>query len=431
MRLLTKISFMLLMLILVSPMIQQSSDIVMINKLKGAIKEVKFPKLNSENWFSEKFQNQTEKYLARNFGFVNWFIQLENQIQFTFYNKAKANGVIIGKENYLYEKSYIDAYYGNDFLGDSTIKLLYSKLKKVSDTLEKLNTKILIVFAPGKGSFYPEYIPNDLKVVNKTTNLECCVKTVDSLGLNYINMSSWFIKMKDTTTYPLYPKTGIHWSSYGVSLAADSILFYCKNKLELTLPDVNWTPIEIKKQLQSPDNDIEKGMNLIFDLPNHPMPYLKIKPEKQSDFTSKSVVIADSYYWQLFNMGFSTKVFKEGQFWFYSKQVFPKRNNKETRVKDLNLKEELLEQDIIILLTTEPVLKRQYWGFVDQAYDVFFNPNLNDLQSEIKEQAEKIKKNKTLMKNIEEKAKKRNIPIDSMLMMDAEYILKVKNKRVD
>jgi hypothetical protein len=34
-----------------------------------------------------------------------------NQFAFHLFNKAKANGVIIGKENYLYEEKYINFYY--------------------------------------------------------------------------------------------------------------------------------------------------------------------------------------------------------------------------------------------------------------------------------------------------------------------------------
>ena len=429
MKKLSKILFFLLMALLVAPMLQQSLEIVKTGELHGSAKKVNMPALNVDNWFSEKFQSGAEKYLARNFGFFSWFIRVENQIQYSFFDKAKANGVIIGKEKYLYEKSYIDAYYGDDYLGDSTINSLYSKLKKLSDTLEKHNTKILVVFAPGKGSFFPQYIPEKLISTKGQTNLEVCVKIADSLKLNYIDMSSWFIEMKDTATYPLYPKTGIHWSYYGVSLAADSIVSYCKNRLGLTLSDINWSAIEMNRNLKGPDNDIEKGMNLIFDLPNHEMPYLKIESEKQANDVAQSIVIADSYYWQLFNLGFSTRVFREGQFWFYSRQVFPKINNQETWVKDLNFKQELINQDIIILLTTEPVLKREYWGFVDKAFNAFYNPENKDLRLDIENQAEKIRKNKTLMKMIKEKAEKRNISIDSMIMLDAEYIIKSRRRQ--
>lgn len=417
------------MVILFAGMIQQSIHLVKTSKLHGAIKKVSMPELRINNWFSEEFQSGTEKYLARNFGFVNWVIKIENQIQFTFYHKAKANGVIIGKENYLYEKSYIDAYYGNDFLGKQKIDEQFEKLIRLRDTLDHYGVKILIVYAPGKASFYPEFIPDNLREIKKQTNLEYNLKLADSLNIDYIDMSNWFISMKDTSRYSLYPKTGIHYSFYGARLVIDTILSYCTKKYGFNLPEISWSEVRLTDKLHNTDRDIERGMNLIFNLDNFKMPYQDIKIGKQSDSTAKMIVVADSYYWQLQGMGITDKVFRDGQFWFYNNQIFPKRKDNKKWVKDINLKDEILDQNLILLLCTEPVLKRQYWDFINKAYDAFFNPKKDTYKEKIKEQANKIRKNKKLMKSIEEKAVIRNISNDSMLMLDAEYIIKLNAKK--
>ena len=425
----SKILFYLLMVILFLPMAQQEFDLVKIGGLHGAIKERKQPTLNLGNWFSEKYQKGTEKYVSQKFGFANWFIRVENQIQYTFYNKAKANGVIIGKEKYLYEKSYIDAYYGNDFLGEKTIRNLYAKLKLLNDTLETLNTQLLIVFAPGKGRFFPEYIPDNLIDQKKMTNLEYCVKTVDSLGLNYIDMSTWFVQMKDTASYPLYSKTGIHWSIYGVKVAVDSIATYCKNRLGLALNDYTWKPIVLSTDLTKSDMDIEKGMNLIFKIPNYSMPYTKMKFAKNNPNTARTIVIADSFFWQMFNLRFATKLFNKGQFWFYNNKIYPKRNGG-AKVEDLNLAKEVINQDLIILMTTEPVLKRKYWNFIDMAYEAIFNPNAQEeYNKEVSLLTKRIKSDPKWMKSIKKNALARDISIDSMIVVAAEYTYKQKLKK--
>lgn len=429
MKRLSKILFFVLMGILFIPMIQQFTGFYYVKKLNGSIKKIELPTLNSDTWFSESFQVQFEKHIAQSFGFANSFIRLENQIQFSLFKVARANGVVVGKENYLYETSYIDAYYGNDFLGKEVIEEQFAKLKKLQDTLLTNNVKLLVVYAPGKASFYPEFIPDNLQGEGEITNLEYSLKLADSLSIDHINMSSWFIKMKDTSSYCLYPKTGIHYSFYGARLVIDTIVNYCRSKYNFTLPEISWSEVKLNENLKNTDKDIERGMNIIFDLDNFEMPYQNIKIGRQYDHPPKMIVIADSYYWQLHNMSMTTNIFSDGQFWFYNKQVYPKRNNKDTWVKDLNLKKEILDQDLIMLLTTEPVLKRQYWSFIDNAYNAFFNPSQGISKKEIKEQANKLKRNKKLLKSIEEKASKRNISIDSMLMLDAEYILKLKAKK--
>jgi len=425
-----KILFYLLMVTLLLPMAQQEFDLVEIKPLHGAIKERKKPSLNLDNWFSEKYQKRIEKYAAQKFGFANWFVRVENQIQFTFYNKAKARDAIVGKEKYLYEKSYIDAYYGNDFMGKKPIQELYTKLKLLSDTLETLNKKILIVFAPGKGRFFSEYIPDDLKAEKKLTNLKYCVETVDSLGLDYIDMSTWFINMKDTASFPLYAKTGIHWSTYGVKLAIDSIATYCQNNLGLTLNNYTWKPIDMSLDLTTTDMDIEKGMNMIFKIPNYPMPYTKMKFTERKPNTARTIIIADSFFWQMFNLEFTTKLFQKGQFWFYNKKVFSKNIKGKITVEDLDLNQEILNQDIIILLTTEPILKRKYWGFVDMAYEAIFNPKPFDYHDkQIELITNKIKSSPKWMVSIKKKALAKDISIDSMIILDAEYVYKQKLKK--
>ena len=406
MKVLSKILFFTLMEMLFIPMAQQITHFFDVSKLNGSIKKTEFPSFNQESWFSESFQSQFEKYFSQNFGFANSFIRFENQLQFSLFNIAKANGVIIGKNNYLYEKSYIDAYYGDDFLGKEVIKEQFYKLKKLQDTLASFDIKLLVIYAPGKGSFYPEFIPDYLKSERKITNLEYSLIMADSLKIDHIDLSTWFIKMKDTSRYCLYPKTGIHYSFYGARLAVDTIVSYCKLKYGFNLPEISWSEIKLNKNLKNTDKDIERGMNILFDIDNIEMPYQDIKIGAQDSTTPKVIVVADSYYWQLHNMGMSTRIFSKGEFWFYSKQVYPKRNNKDTWVNDFNLKKEILSKDLIMLLTTEPVLKRKYWSFIDKAYDAFFNLSGDTFKKEVEKQAEKIRNNKSLMKSIEEKATK-------------------------
>ena len=81
------------------------------------MKKLKAPVFTKENWFNGKYQDTSSKYINDNFGFRNDFIRINNQRVFMLYNEARANGVIIGKDNYLYEYGYIVAALGNDYVG--------------------------------------------------------------------------------------------------------------------------------------------------------------------------------------------------------------------------------------------------------------------------------------------------------------------------
>ncbi len=429
--------FIILMIILFVPIAQQETGIVYEIPLHGAIKKVYAPVFTWNNWLSGKYQDKAEKYLNTHFGFRNAMVRLNNQIFYTFFRKAKANGVIIGKKGYLFEYSYFDAYYGTDFLGKDTLTKELTKLKAIQDTMKAQGKTLLLVLAPGKATFFPEYIPNRYKRKKSITNLEYYSKLSKKLGINYLNFSSWFVKMKDTARYPLYPKTGIHWSYYGMALAADSMFHELEYLRHIDLPDIVWKGIKMSKKLRNTDRDIELGMNLIFKLPNHPMPYPQLEVDTLGKTRPRALVIADSYYWQIYSAHIPQQVFREQEFWFYNKQINPKRKDGVAWTNEVNLSDELQKKDIVILLCTEPVLKRLFWGFIDDAYDVYYKPEIyNKLHSKIKLDQTKIKRiikgiinNKQWFSLEKEKAKRRNISVDSMIKLDAVYVLKQKEKK--
>src|SRR4030042_2318806 len=117
--------------ILVFPGIQKHTGIVHEIGLKGAIVPVAKPDFTMRGWFDASCQEKMETYLNESFGLRNYFVRINNQIAFTFFRKAKASGVIIGKEKYLYEENYIRAYYGLDFIGEDSILHRMQKLKYV------------------------------------------------------------------------------------------------------------------------------------------------------------------------------------------------------------------------------------------------------------------------------------------------------------
>jgi hypothetical protein len=77
----------------------------------------------------------------------------------------------------------------------------------------------------------------------------------------------------------------------------------------------------------------------------------------------KTTVIADSYYWGMFNSGFSSTVFNNGKFWFYNQEVYPDHYEKPTMVPNIDFKKEISENEVIILLSTDANLYRFPFGF--------------------------------------------------------------------
>ncbi len=358
------------------PMIQQKYRLIEVKSLGGAYTTFEKPKLNSKDWFEGKYQADIQFLLDQEVGFRNLLVRTYNQIYYSFFNQARANSVIVGKEDYLYDGSYINAYLGRDFVGERAVLDKVSKLQKISDTLRSLNIDLMVVFAPGKGSYYPEFIPDKFNPNRRTTtNHQAYTKAFSGSDIHFLDMNNWFVTQKARSKYPLFPKTGIHWSLYGEILAFDSIVKYVEAIRGVQLPKMKIGPVETPDTVRGTDDDVERGMNLLFDIPDLKMGYPALAfEEHETDIKLKVITVADSYYWGVFGQGISGRIFKDEQFWYYNKEIHSSSLPKSMLVEDINIRQEVEKRDLIVLLFTDSNLPSFAYGFIDQLYDLYFKP---------------------------------------------------------
>jgi len=348
-------------------------------------------------------------------------------LAFNLFRKTKAKDVIVGKNNYLYEKNYIKAYNGSDFIGSDSILDRMQKLGFIQDTLSKLGTDIILVFAPGKGSYYPEFIPDRFLKSTGPTNLESHLKYAKELGLNFIDFNSYFRSNKNTSAYPLYPKYGIHWSFYGACLVTDSIIKYIEANRNINMPDIMWDQIEIDTA-KNGDNDIAEGMNLLFEFEPEMLAYPSVHFDPGEGKVKPSVlVISDSFFWIIYNTDVK-KVFSSLHFWFYNREIYPDHFISPKFTSDVNVVYEIINHDVIIIMAGDATLTDLGWGFIKTAYDLLKGNLINnrftdEFLQKISAMREGIKNDSAWLKAIEVKALERNIPLDSMLTLDAIWIL--------
>lgn len=351
------------------PMIQHKFRFFEETPLKGSYELSTKLKLNQTNWFSGKYQERQDLYITEHTGFRPGWVRFYNQWNYSLFAKSYANGVVIGKDDFLYEENYIRTYYGMDFIGKSKINTLTKQWKSVQDTLKRKGIDLVVVFAPGKGSFYPEYIPHRYKNlrVNKTNYSEF-KKQFDNHAVNYIDMHSWFRSMKRTAKYPLFSKTGIHWSAYGQWFVLDSLSKFVSARCNTTIPYFVLDSMEVSDSAMLGDNDIAVGLNMFKEIPDLKLAYPQFHPNRNvTPNDPKVLVIGDSFYWGLFNSNMSHSLFNNGEFWYYNKQIYPATYQKETLVKNQHLNRKLEENKVVFLIMTDASLNRFGFGFLEMA----------------------------------------------------------------
>ncbi len=362
-------------MLFVFPLVQRNFKLFNFQRLKGEYSAHQKPSITLSSWLDGSYQKAADNYCTDSFGFRNPLVRGINELDFQLFREANAKYVIIGKDNGLFETPYIEAHLGMDYLGDSVINQKVLKYKQLHDTLAKLGVQLTMVFAPGKASYHPEYIPDYYwQYQTSPTNYSTFKQAFEANELPFLDFHLWFRKNKSTTPYPLFPLTGIHWSKYGMLLATDSLLSYWDSKTDKRLPSLDIGPItETTSQTQGSDADVEDGLNIIQTLPHFNMAYPNYQFIDSISDKIRTAVIADSYYWGLFDIGLSTIACDSGEFWYYFKQVYPQNFESGLMIKDLDLQKALESKDHIVLLQTDATLKRFGFGFVEDAWTIYFN----------------------------------------------------------
>ena len=409
----------ILAMMIFSPLVKGFPDIftLSIKPLKGYIKLANQPEFTWEIWAEGTYQSKFDKYLEDHIGLRNVLVKFYNQVDFSLFRKGHAAWVIIGKEDYLYETNYILAYTGRDFIGKDVIKEKCRKIKVVQEELEKLDTELLIVFAPGKASFFPEYIPDRyFDDSTRTTNNEAYLKCFREAGIKHIDFNSLFINMRDTSRYALYPKCGIHWSIYGAYFALDSIISYIEKVKDIDMIDMSIKGIEVSEVMKFNDYDIADALNLMYRIPGPPMPYpYGFKYAEEGKVKPNLMVIADSYYWTIYNLHNSKLLWDEQDFRYYNQQSFTP-GQAEEKPAALNM-DELQKFDVIMILYTEANMFKFANDFFEDSYiTLTCRKRLESLRQRIMNSPEWLAR-------VKEKADKRGIPLDKMVAIDARWML--------
>jgi hypothetical protein len=409
----------LVILMLLLPALQSRFGLIKSKDLDGFFAAAAQPSFTYNAFGKGEFQEKYRAWLEENTGFRSDFVRLYNQVDFSLFALPHASKIIIGKKNFLFGEQYIRAWRGDDFVGMRYVNQKVRELKYVCDRLWKeKGIFVLVVFAPDKGTFYPEYIPEKYRKNRKNlTNYSVYVKKYQEAGIPFIDFNRLFLQMKDTSRYSLYPKSGIHWSDYGAVLAADSLARYLQAKLNLHLPGMVRDCTVVTHQVADVDNDICRTLNLIWDIPSPLMAYPVYHFVSDSATTKPNVLfVGDSFYWNWYYPGIIGNLFGNQDFWYYDNEVYPAVNGTLNKTSNIDFMEAIGKQRAIVLLQTNAGYGDPGYSFTDRAYTYLDGP------SRIRYHMEKMTTNPLWMESLKKKAAEQKSTLRGTMMLDAIYL---------
>lgn len=203
--------------ILSAPLLQMQFHIVEPAKLAGVVAETARPFLTLRSLRNRSFQDQFDAWFKQHMGLREWMITSDNQINFWLFRESRLkadDAPIIGKDNFLYARAYVDS------CNLRRVRLanpeeFASKLRRLQDALALKNIAFLLLISPNKAEIYPEYIPSGYILSSGCDNpsdYQRLLPFLNKYGVNVVDGHRIFTEEKQKTTYLLFPPGGIHWN---------------------------------------------------------------------------------------------------------------------------------------------------------------------------------------------------------------------------
>lgn len=434
------IQFVCISAVLAAILLQSFTHIVKMNPLKGFDKEEQPPvALSFKTYYDGSYQDYLTEHAKRNTGFREFFIRNYNQVAYSCFNKITNKNIVKGHDQELYLKMYLNEATGVTFKqhfadvdeAKAEARKNVEETLRLIDTLHQHGKAFLFVFAPTKPAVYPDKLPSYYK--NHLTDFsleEYYIQLFKENHIPHIDFYHYFQDIKDTFPYPLYPRTGTHWSEATIPYVADSVL---KKLAEITgykLPSVNYIDDNLSTDYSVQDGELEASMNLLFPLnkPAIPRPVFELTDTVGTD-KPNLLVVADSYFTQLRNSTF-IEAFDAWEFWVYNRDVQSSNPQHQWKQLDqlLDADEMLNNADIVMAVFTAPMYYTYMFGFPQTAQNLFQNGEISE-GAKLQAVIQMIKDNEDWMKAVEKQAEERGLTVEQNLRRNAIYVLEKKKQK--
>ncbi len=379
MRHIPKILCLATMMLFLLPVVQKVKPFVQVQPLKGVYVHTEKPQFTFSSFVKGEWQKNADRYIKEHFGFHEHFIRLYNQCLWAVWHRpADPSPVLVGKDDYLFEPSFVNEYYTgcfNEFYPDSIplcerpqiFRRRMSRLAKLQAILEEQGTHLFLALLPGKERIYPQYLPNPRpRTGNHTSGTQPRAYDLyrnSRYDFRRIDLCHCFDSLNGHTPYLLFTKTGTHWSNIASTYAFDSVMRYMQTFGPPIHPVTLGTPYYAPTR--EPDNDLYHLLN-IETLPADSNLYVDVTLTGTAPGRNPSlVVIGDSFFWNILYNFPIQELFSDFRYWYYFSTIYYDPTH--DKVADIDLVDELLRTDYVMLSYCTVQLYDCGNGFINRA----------------------------------------------------------------
>jgi len=311
-----------------------------------------------KNFLENTYQDSVISWFNATTGFRPLLLRLRNQIDYSCFNIARGR-TMSGKDGYLYLDESVQRYTGETY-DSAFICRRMDSVEMLRKYLAQRNIPLLFVVEPGKAAFYKQHLPDEAVAMKKSlTAYELLLGQLQAKQIDYIDLASYYIKIREHSPYELFPKLGMHWTNYGAAVGLDTVYKKIARVLNFEPLKIDLSKVTLSTELKFPEDDLAEMMNILkikhLDTLATPVPVCS-PPDSQAVRKPKILFIGDSYTYMFGFTNLPLQLFDPGsRYWFYmkSEKDFADIMKEGTDLSKKDLLSALKQFDMVLILSTD------------------------------------------------------------------------------
>jgi hypothetical protein len=355
------------------PLFQSATGLPPDYPLAGVESTATSPTVSLAAWWSGALQTEIDAWINQRIGLRGFMVRTANQINYSLFRELSKRGgtpVLMGRDGFLFEKAYVDAYRESGTRPEAELQNISFSTRRLQDRLAADGIAFLLVIAPSKAEIYPEHLPPGIDVAGRAgrrSNYENLIEFLRRDGVNLVDAHALFLEWKRAPGAPLlFTKGGTHWNQYGAARVVSQIMDRLRELTGKDLPAIRVVGAETNRVIADEDNDLGELVNLWSGRPLAGPQIHPVTDTRPGTYLPDLLVVGDSFVFTLTNLMDREQLYRRRDtFYYYNRQYFfPAATNAPLDKRQLDLLREIRGRDAIVIEVGEYWLPRIGFGFV-------------------------------------------------------------------
>jgi len=358
------------------PLFQRQSSFFAENKLSGIEENTLKPDFSLQSFWDGEFQKKYQSWFNENVGFRGALIRSENQLNLSFFKDISSRSpsrINLGQAGYLFERSYLQSYQQPDSTRNEKLLTIVERTKKLQELLSQRGIAFLLLISPSKAELYPEKLPRYIAeaVRNPQSDYTVFTEALQAVGVHTLDGYALLKSIKDSTGYPVFPKSGTHWSYYATCLVTNRMVELLEQQLKEKLIKVDCSNLVWSDQPRLHDKDLAELIN-VWDPSStfERLPYPRSKSIRSGgEFRPKIIIVGSSFIWPILHYLDRHKIFVRRDFYYYFRTNHSSPPPKQTPIDPASLdwEQKVFSRKAIIIEINQAALSQTGFGFIEHA----------------------------------------------------------------